>query len=463
MYSPRLSAMMIRPPATFLCILLIVLIPTVPVQAATYYVATDGDDRHGGLTLRDPLRTIRRAAEMVKPGDTIEIRSGTYEGALIKNPGTESAWITMRPHKGERVIVTAANPGRPTIYFYHRTCDSNNPGNRPCQALYWALEGLEIRGSGAGGSEDYVVKIDTPRVKLIRNNLWGSAADIIKLVHTADDVEIIRNEIHHPNAKAGANAQGVDIVGADRTRVAYNHVHDIPSSGIYAKGNARNAVFENNRVENIFMHGIMLGQSTDSHILRDGKYETYGGIIRNNIIRNTGWSCVATASSYNVRIYNNNCYNTGIQKHGSVLISNESKVGQAGKNIEIKNNIIYGSPDRPMIRITSNALTDSSTLRIDHNIYWTDRGAGSVVFTWGDLGLEKVSFTRWKVRTKQDENSMVADPRYTNTRDLVPTIDSPAVGAGTITDIVATDFTGAGRSRPGRMDIGAYDLGRGRP
>lgn len=426
--------------------------------AAMYYVDSNGNDANDGRSLKTPFQTIQKAASTVKPGDTIEIRGGTYQGSLISNPGAENAWIVMKPHDNERVVIQGRFAGNPTIYFYHRSCDEKTPHNYPCTPLYWELKGLEIHGYGAGGGDDNAVKIDTPRVRLTGNNLSGSSADVVKLVRTADDVEILNNEIHRPNAANGDNAQGIDIVGADRTRIAGNYVHDIPSIGMYAKGNSRDTVFENNRVENTFSHGIMLGQSTDEERLTDGRYETYDGVIRNNIIFNTGWSCLATSSSYNAKIYNNSCYNTGANTHGSILISNESEVGQAGTRIEIKNNIIYGSSNRPMIKITSRALTDDTTLDINHNLYWTRQGASTVTFIWQDRGLYNASFAKWQSVTKQDTKSRVADPRYMSATDIRLKAGSPAIDAGINTDLVTSDYQGASRPYNHIVDIGAYEF-----
>ena len=54
-------------------------ISLIPVQAAgvTYYVATNGSDTNPGTTTQ-PFLTIKKAANLVNPGDTVIIRSGTY-------------------------------------------------------------------------------------------------------------------------------------------------------------------------------------------------------------------------------------------------------------------------------------------------------------------------------------------------------------------------------------------------
>jgi hypothetical protein len=384
-----------------------------PAQARVYYVGTDGADTNAGTTLDAPFRTIAKAASLVEPGDVIEIRQGTYEGLIIRRQGDPGAWITMRPYRHEHVIIDGAGKEE-AIYFYR---DDKQP-------VYWIVAGLELRGGN-----EYVVKIDTPQVKLIKNNLHGSKNDIIKVVSTANDVVIYGNEIHHPDAANGTNAQGVDIVGAARTYVARNYVHDIPSVAMFAKGNATGTIFEDNRVENVYQRGIQLGQATGVQFLDPKRrYESYDGIIRNNVIRNTGGACVATASSFNVRIYGNQCYNVASQFNGAIYVANESLLKQPGTNIYIRNNVIVRSKEgnRPVVQVTHDAMTDDKTLHIDHNIYWSLDGDKGVTFSWERGDDEKrarfpsfyvVSFEQWRKVTGQDRRSLVGDPREVK-RDL---------------------------------------------
>ena len=394
------------------CALLTACLGNTPLFAATtYYVARDGSDLNNGKSLQKPFATIKRALGAVNAGDTIEVRAGTYAGGLtISHPGSENAWITLKPYNKEKVVIDAGGQSH-AIYFYH-------DGFAP---MYWTLQGIEARG----GSQ-YVVKIDTPYVKLLDNNFHGAKGDIVKVVGTAHHILIQGNEIHHNDAPDGANAQGIDIVGANHVLVTRNYIHDIPSIGMYAKGSARDVVFEHNRVENISARGIMLGQSTDKELIDPKRpYESYDSVIRHNVIRNTGSACLATASSFNVKIHDNTCFDAAMRAHGAIFISNESELQQAGTNIEIRDNIVVGSPKgkRPMIYIGANALTDDAALKIDGNRYWMPGGT-KVTFVWerGDAepqakspSLWDVSFEQWKKATGQDRSSTVAAPRAVST------------------------------------------------
>lgn len=378
-----------------------------PVHAQTYYVDTHGSDQNNGRSLEAAFATLGKATSVVEPGDTIAMRKGIYKaGISIHRPGTARAWITLEPYRHEHVVLDGT--GTPIALYFYR--DDKQP-------LYWIVKGLEIRGA-----DDYVVKIDVPHVKLIGNNLHGSKADIVKLVKGADDVAIVGNEIHHPDAPDGANAQAVDIVGANRTYVAKNYVHDIPSIALYAKGNATDTVFENNRIENVYLRGIMLGQKTGKQFLDPHKpYESYNGIIRNNVIRHAGGACLATASSLNVRIYHNQCYDVASKFNGAIFLSNESELHQAGTNISIHDNVIVNADGkRPVIQIAADALTDDSTLHLNHNVYWSTGGPEAVTFTWERGGDEakarfpsfySVPFSQWTKLTGQDVKSMVSDPK----------------------------------------------------
>lgn len=61
-------------------------------------------------------------------------------------------------------------------------------------------------------------------------------------------------------------------------------------------------------------------------------------------------------------------YNTGQLVHSSILLSNESEIGQTGVQLTFINNIIYGSAARPVLKISSDAMSDYHTLVIDRNL-----------------------------------------------------------------------------------------------
>lgn len=80
--------------------------PQLPDTAITYVVAMDGDDSNPGSRER-PFRTLAHTLAIVKAGETVAIRGGTYrEGQLqLTHTGQEGRPIVIRSVVGERVVI----------------------------------------------------------------------------------------------------------------------------------------------------------------------------------------------------------------------------------------------------------------------------------------------------------------------------------------------------------------------
>lgn len=108
----------------------------------TYYVAPSGDERTGLKdegTLENPFRTLDRAMESMKPGDTLIIRGGRYKEQidLYNKNGSINAWFTVKNYPGEKVVLDGENSIGEGIIFN--------------TSSYWKIEGIEFtRYTGAG-------------------------------------------------------------------------------------------------------------------------------------------------------------------------------------------------------------------------------------------------------------------------------------------------------------------------
>lgn len=80
--------------------------PRLRNTATSYYVAVDGDDTNPG-SRELPFKTISHALSIVKAGETVTIRGGTYrEGQLqFTHNGQAGRPIVVRSADGERVII----------------------------------------------------------------------------------------------------------------------------------------------------------------------------------------------------------------------------------------------------------------------------------------------------------------------------------------------------------------------
>ncbi|MHB8562613.1 MAG: right-handed parallel beta-helix repeat-containing protein [Acidiferrobacteraceae bacterium] len=407
----------------------------------TYYVSTTGSDSNNGLTIQTPFLTLQHAVDTVGPGGTVEVMGGTYAGGTVfGTSGTANAWIIMEPYNNQSVIID----GSATMNDLYFTNTTNAPS-------YWMVKGFTIQSA-----QQYEIQIDTPDVKIVNNNISNSDYSLVKLVSTAQNIVIWGNQIHDNNIHSAqaSISKGVDMVGSLNVLVAHNNVYNISFLGLYAKGNATDITFEDNTLNNIGSRGIMLGESTGVQFLQPGKtYESYNSIIKNNVITNDQSACLAESSSYDAEIYNNSCYNAAIAHHGAIFISNESALGQAGTNVYIRNNVIYDLTARPMEVIAHDAMTNYSTLHIDHNIYYNPNG---VTFEWDDQNIYGMDFTSWQQATGMDKYTIVANPLYANLTTLTLSANSPAINAGVPLPSVLHDFNNVPRPVSGPYDIGAY-------
>ena len=80
------------------------------ITKADYYVSsTSGSDTNDG-SVTSPWKTIQKAADIVKPGDTVCVRGGTYnEKVTMKTSGTMNAYITFINYEGESPIINGEN------------------------------------------------------------------------------------------------------------------------------------------------------------------------------------------------------------------------------------------------------------------------------------------------------------------------------------------------------------------
>jgi len=70
-------------------------------SATTYYVAPSGSDDNAGLVDK-PLRTIQKAADLARAGDTVMVRVGIYadQEVAIKNSGSAGRPVTFQGERG---------------------------------------------------------------------------------------------------------------------------------------------------------------------------------------------------------------------------------------------------------------------------------------------------------------------------------------------------------------------------
>jgi hypothetical protein len=159
-------------------------------------VDAQGSDRDRG-TSAAPFRTIQRAAESVRPGDTVIVRPGLYTGAerivSVNEGGTPDAWITFRSERKWGAVIDGRDGASVEAWYF-------GPG-----VGYVRVEGFEIRQLHDHGFDFY----------------GGGVHDVV----------ITGNHVHHigRNCTDTSNGHTGASVGAGARRVVFdgNVWHDI--------------------------------------------------------------------------------------------------------------------------------------------------------------------------------------------------------------------------------------------
>jgi hypothetical protein len=139
-------------------ILLLFIFISGALNAATYYVATNGSDSNPG-TITQPWASWQKGFSSLLPGDILYIRGGNYtrmygsgHGVRISSrSGTSSSPITVLAYPGEKPVLDCASLASTAGVKYGILMSSSN---------YWNIKGLTVKNvreyrnlsKSAGGS-----------------------------------------------------------------------------------------------------------------------------------------------------------------------------------------------------------------------------------------------------------------------------------------------------------------------
>lgn len=503
-----------------LALLLFSPILAAPLRAATnsnpvLYVSTHGSDSNPGTSAR-PFLTIQRAADAARPGDTVNVRGGTYcERLAVSTSGDAvKGYITFRSQPGETAILDGScltpNEGESAMIMLrnvsyikidgfevrnYKTSDrKRTPAgirvygggshiailNNNVHHIWQTYPGREGAGHGANGFGIAVYGTDakTPISDLIVSgnevhHLQTGSSESLVLNGNVTNFQVTKNRVHDNNNI------GIDIIGFERTApdpqvdrardgiVSENLVYDITSKGnpayrdsvdsdgIYVDGGTR-VVIERNIIHNVDF-GIELASE---HL----KGDTSHIIARNNLIYSCNTAGITIGgydakrgSTHDTVIANNTLYENDTE---------DTKTGEIQmqfylRNNIFKNNIVYvGKSGRALNSRTGRVDAGTPTVSMDHNVYYFP--AGSRAVKWSYDGKEYASFEDYVKATGNDRHSVFADPQFIDpTRHnfhLQP--NSPANGSGVNlgSSIVGNkDLDGAPRVHEGKIDCGCYE------
>jgi parallel beta-helix repeat protein len=369
--------------------------------AATYYTATTGSDSNLG-TLAQPFRTIKKGIGVLKAGDTLYLRAGTYMEKIsqlsypIPSGTSFNNSVTIAGYPNETVTIQA--------------------GIDITTARYLIFKDFVILGDGVA---------------------IGSGRDAQGFPSQDNFLRFQNIEVHHWQ---GADTHGF-FVNSNHNEFLNVKVHDSPTDpanrhhGYYIQG-AYN-LLDGGEIYNCTGYGIQL---YNGYWSGGNGGPVHDNIVRNVRIHNNGGSSnsggIVISKGNNNLVYNNVIYNiihngsgidvnydaTNTKIYNNTIYSNSGYgifIGSSSSGTSVKNNIIY--------RNISPIRNDGSGTNISHN--------------------------------------STTDPAFINTgtNDFRLQSTSLAIDAGTSINEVTVDCMGVPRPQGAGYDIGAYEYQGLRP
>jgi PKD repeat protein len=379
-----------------------------------YFVSPTGSDSNPG-TEEAPFKTIQKAADLVKPGDTVLVDDGIYTYG-----GTSECF--------GKVIVCIHKGGAPDNWIVFRS--KNKWG-----AKIDGENGIAATGFGFSLNAGYV-RIQDFEIRGLANK--DGAASGVTLYNGGSNTQIIGNHIHD-NGRVCTdtqNGQNGIFIKEKNVLVEGNLIHDI---GRFAPGQ------QGCRPSSNFW------QNHDHGIYHDAGDNV---TIRNNILYNFkhGWGVqVWPKSRTGMNIVNNTFAfsNQNEGKLGAIVFWAPSSGGMNVTDSNISNNIFYGVNAAALYMGTGGGPgIGFSNVRISNNII----SNGQLLRTEGIVRTESgLSIAN----NKENTDPMFVDPSAYNFQLRA---ESPAIDAGmSLPEMVPNDYNGCTRLRGGAYDIGAYE------
>jgi parallel beta-helix repeat protein len=234
-------------------------------EASTYYLSGSGSNSNAG-TLSRPWRTIEHADEVVKAGDTVYLRSGSYGARATKTvidaSGTAAARISWLGYPGD---------ARPTVLGQLQI---TGPHNRVSGLLF---DGPT--GSLPGAGEDVVVWLNAAGEEFNDNEVREGAGHAGIFVSDASNFSITDNYIYSNGVTYNLD-HGI-YVSSGSGLIDNNVITENFAWGVQLYPDASGVTVSNNTIVGNGRGGIVVGIDSANNVLTDnivvdnGEYGIY--------------------------------------------------------------------------------------------------------------------------------------------------------------------------------------------
>jgi hypothetical protein len=316
--------------------------------AATYYVATNGSDANPGSQFQ-PFRTIDKGVSVLKAGDTLYLRQGTYVNQPIGYPSPQplpsgTSWdnaITIASAPNETATLQGAN-GITLLQDEH----------------YLIFDRLVLAGSGI------FLNCDAHHIRFQNGDMGNinAPSNAVAVQGCGSNLEVLHSKIHDVRVQGGCNLGNSNACYAfywfghdslfDGNEVYNNDGYAYHIYGEGFRGKVSNNIIRNNRIYGNGFNGGT-GGSGNIIITHGSNNQVYNNLIYGNATGiQVGTSCI------NCKVHNNTIYN-----------NNGNAVDADGTDTIVQNNIAYanrgGIVNYNNATITNNLTTDPSFTNVD--------------------------------------------------------------------------------------------------
>ena len=322
----------------------------------TYYVSSEiGNNNNAGTSQNAPLASLQAAANVVKPGDTVQVMNGTYTAPAygvaldITTSGTANAPITFEAAPGQTPVIDSTG-GWNAIDIqasYIVVSGFTVVGGAANYNLQSALAGYSTGNASLNGNGIVVnpsSSVSLPNHITIENNTVSNEPGGGIGIDGADYVQILNNVVHNNANWSAYGTSGITInssVNLDTNpgphdivsgNIVYDNAQLVPSSGVGAITDGEGIILDSN-------------QNYTSEIL-----------VENNTVYGNGSAGIESFLTNNATITGNNIYGNNtqnIQSQGNA----EILINQSNNNTVTNNTTVNPNVPAPVI---SNAVVNSN-------------------------------------------------------------------------------------------------------
>ena len=268
---------------------------------STYYVSTSGADGNAGTSEGAALRTIQRAADLVRAGDTVDVLAGDYAGFTVTADGTASAPITFAARPGAKVV--SGTPGVSDI------------GIDLDHASYVVIDGFAIDGPAFSA--------------YIGVRSYGSAS-----AYAVGDV--IRG-----NTISGVDYCGILASFQDHGSALGNTISHDNRNGIYYGNSCVDSAIKGNVITDMGKHGVMLnGDASAGGIGLMLRMDVSGNTIASTgTVAANGDGCGICALGVQDSLFADNLITRAA--YGGIRLDSTDAAGPADHNTIANNTVSY--------------------------------------------------------------------------------------------------------------------------